>query len=200
MNKRFNISNLLLTEALVWFFILCVLLFSVRFYIRHQHKKLHHYQIFLNDIDGLIEGSPVKYMGVNIGYVSYIKLLSNEVYVKFIVTQKNFELPKGVVAQVEFNGMGGTKSLELYPPTKEDLLTGKIINTSDTYRISSAISLFKQMISKFDTIGGRVSLFMKNMLPLLENNETQSTLQTFADEVRRSDDNLKKYMKEVYDE
>ena len=128
MGKRLDIYKILLVEAIIWFSILCVIVFSIRAYNIKNYKAEKQYQIFISDVDGLIIGSPVKYMGVQVGYVSYIKLLTNEVYVKFLITNKDVSLPKGVVANVEFNGMGGTKSLELYPPTPQDLKTEKIIN------------------------------------------------------------------------
>ena len=123
MKKRLDINRILMVEALIWFCILCVVVFSIRAYNIKNYKAEKQYQIFISDVDGLIIGSPVKYMGVQVGYVSYIKLLTNEVYVKFLITNKDVSLPKGVVANVEFNGMGGTKSLELYPPTPQDLKT-----------------------------------------------------------------------------
>lgn len=83
--------------------------------------------MFLPDVDGLIVGSPVKFMGVQVGYVDRIKILSNDVYVKVIITDKEVILPKGSVATVEFNGMGGSKSLEVYPPTEESLATNKLL-------------------------------------------------------------------------
>lgn len=76
---------------------------------------------FLCDVDGLIVGSPVKFMGVQVGYIEKVKIVSNEVYLKIVITAKDVELPKGSIATVEFNGMGGSKSLEIYPPTDESI-------------------------------------------------------------------------------
>lgn len=163
-----DIYKILLVEAVIWFSILCVVVFSIRAYNIKNHKAEKQYQIFISDVDGLIVGSPVKYMGVQVGYVSYIKLLANEVYVKFLITNKDVSLPKGVVANVEFNGMGGTKSLELYPPTERDLKTEKIINIKETFRLAHSIDLLDNMFAKLALIGGKFNYFMKQMQPYVE--------------------------------
>ena len=168
MGKRLDIYKILLVEAVIWFSILCVVVFSIRAYNIKNHKAEKQYQIFISDVDGLIVGSPVKYMGVQVGYVSYIKLLANEVYVKFLITNKDVSLPKGVVANVEFNGMGGTKSLELYPPTERDLKTEKIINIKETFRLAHSIDLLDNMFAKLALIGGKFNYFMKQMQPYVE--------------------------------
>ena len=163
-----DIYKILLVEAVIWFSILCVVVFSIRAYNIKNHKAEKQYQIFISDVDWLIVGSPVKYMGVQVGYVSYIKLLANEVYVKFLITNKDVSLPKGVVANVEFNGMGGTKSLELYPPTERDLKTEKIINIKETFRLAHSIDLLDNMFAKLALIGGKFNYFMKQMQPYVE--------------------------------
>ena len=167
MSKRLDLNKILVVEAIVWFLVLCVVLFSIRAYNYKQHKQRIQYQIFVSDIDGLIVGSPVKYMGVQIGYVSYIKLLSNEVYVKFVINDKNIKLPKGVTANVEFGGMAGTKFLEIYPPTEESLKTEKLINVNDTFRLSKTFAMLDNMVNKLAQIGGKFSFFMKQMTPYL---------------------------------
>lgn len=165
MGKRLDIYKILFVEAVIWFCILCVVVFSIRAYNVKNYKAEKQYQIFISDVDGLIIGSPVKYMGVQVGYVSYIKLLTNEVYVKFLITNKDVSLPKGVVANVEFNGMGGTKSLELYPPTPQDLKTEKIINIKETFRLAHSIDLLDNMFAKLALIGGKFNYFMKQVQP-----------------------------------
>ncbi len=174
MSKRLDINRILLIEAIAWFCIICVIVFSIRAYNLKQHKAQKQYQIFISDVDGLIVGSPVKYMGVQVGYVSYAKLLGNEVYVKFVLHNPDFVLPKGVVANVEFSGMAGTKSLELYPPTEQDLKTEKIFNIKDTFRLAHTVDLLDNMMSKLALIGGRFNYFMKQLTPYVEPEQFES--------------------------
>lgn len=191
MSKRLDINKILLVEAIIWFTIVCIIVFSIRAYNIRHFKAHKQYQIFISDVDGLIIGSPVKYMGVQIGYVSYVKLLSNEVYVKFILNDPNVQLPKGVVANVEFNGMGGTKSLELYPPTEQDLKTEKIINIKDTFRLAHSVTLLDNMFSKLALIGGKFNYFMKQILPYVEPGQYDNYVE-FTENLERTNSHLKK--------
>lgn len=191
MKKRLDINRILMVEALIWFSILCVVVFSIRAYNIKNYKAEKQYQIFISDVDGLIIGSPVKYMGVQVGYVSYIKLLTNEVYVKFLITNKDVSLPKGVVANVEFNGMGGTKSLELYPPTPQDLKTEKIINIKETFRLAHSIDLLDNMFAKLALIGGKFNYFMKQVQPYVAPDQYDNYTE-FNDNLQELSTRLKK--------
>lgn len=69
------------------------------------------------DVDGLIVGSPVCIMGIPIGHVTKTIIINdNEVRVKFRITNRSVHIPQGTIATVEFTGLGGSKSLQLYPP------------------------------------------------------------------------------------
>ena len=186
-----DIYKILLVEAIIWFSILCVVVFSIRAYNVKNYKAEKQYQIFISDVDGLIIGSPVKYMGVQVGYVSYIKLLTNEVYVKFLITNKDVSLPKGVVVNVEFNGMGGTKSLELYPPTPQDLKTEKIINIKETFRLAHSIDLLDNMFAKLALIGGKFNYFMKQVQPYVAPDQYDNYTE-FNDNLQELSTRLKK--------
>ena len=146
-------------EFLVWVFILLFVAVGIRTYRHLENKKLVTYQIFIPDVDGLIVGSPVRFLGVQIGYISKVKILSNEVYLKFVVSDKNITLPKGAIATVEFNGLGGSKSLEIYPPNQESINSGKIVEIKRPTRLSDATALLSDMYNKIDSIIVKVSNF-----------------------------------------
>lgn len=148
-------------EFAVWFLILFFVIAGIRIYNYKSAKKLVTYQIFISDADGLIVGSPVRFLGVPVGYISKIKIVSNDVYMKFVITAKDFELPKGAIATVEFNGMGGSKSLEIYPPTKESLLSGKIIAVQNPMRLNDSLALLGDMFNKIDSIITKISFFAR---------------------------------------
>lgn len=194
MANRLNINKILIIEAIVWFSILCLVLTGIRIHNYKEHKNLKQYQLFISDVDGLIIGSPVKYMGVQVGYVNYVKIVGNEVYIKFILHDNNTQLPKGVIANVEFSGMGGTKSLELYPPTEKALLTDKIINIKDTFRLSHTVDLLDNMMSKLALIGGKFSYFMKQVTPMVEMIDQEGMVE-FSKNLERTTKDLKKISK-----
>jgi ABC-type transporter Mla subunit MlaD len=106
-------------EILFWgllFLSLCSL------FVYRYHKKEEQYtkvEIPFDDTDGLIVGSPVKFMGVPIGYISKLKIQNNEAVVSIIITKKDVIIPRGSTASVEFSGLAASKSLELYPPIEK---------------------------------------------------------------------------------
>lgn len=143
----------------IWFFILCIAVFGIRVHNYHKGKALVTYQIFMPDVDGLIVGSPVKFMGVQVGYIGKIKIVRDEVYLKIVMTDKSATLPKGSIATVEFNGMGGSKSLEVYPPTKESIAMNNLIAVQSPKRLNDAMGLLSEMFDKIGSITTRLSFF-----------------------------------------
>ena len=107
-------------EFLVWFIILALCVFGVRTYRYHKFKEMASYQIFIPDVNGIIVGSPVRYLGVQIGYVQDIKLLKDTAYVRFLINVPDLKLPKGVIVTIEEGGLGGSKHIELYPPDENE--------------------------------------------------------------------------------
>lgn len=161
MKKIENIHTYVWIEVAIWFLILCFIVTGVRMYRYHKQKELNTYQIFLPDVDGLIIGSPVKFMGVQVGYIDKVKIISDDVYVKFVITDKEVSIPKGAIATVEFSGMGGSKSLEIYPPTKESLDSKKLIVVHNPKRLHDAFGLLNDMFDKIGSITSKLSFFAK---------------------------------------
>ena len=196
-----NIRKYIWFEFIIWLIILCFIVIGVRIHRYKDTKKLVTYQIFLPDVDGLIKGSPVKLMGVQIGYIDKIKIVANEVYLKLVITDKNTVLPKGAVATVEFNGMGGSKSLEIYPPTSQSIASGKIIAVQNPVRLNDSLALLGDMYNKLDSIILRMSFFaketgvidIKNGIDMngIENNVdmTDKIIKQFNKEETKSDNN-----------
>lgn len=159
MKKFDDIHKYIRIEFIIWFFILCLVVSGVRIYRYNKVKELVTYQLFMPDVDGIIVGSPVKFMGVQVGYVDKIKIISDNVYLKIVITDKNVTLPKGSIATVEFYGMGGAKSLEVYPPTEESLASNKLVVIQSPKRLHDSLSLLNTMFDKIDSIMGRMSFF-----------------------------------------
>lgn len=152
MNIKDKFKILQWTEALIWIIIISLVIFGIRYHNYQEKKGLKTYQIFLQDVDGLIVGSPVRMMGVAIGYIEKIKIVGDTVYVKFVLNDKDISIPKGAIATVEFNGLGGSKSLEIYPPTEQSLATNKLIVTQRTMRLNDAIGLIDDMFDKLTSM------------------------------------------------
>lgn len=162
MKFKDNIRFYAWIEFLIWFFVLGLCIFGFRVYKYQKFKELPNYQIFMPDVDGMIVGSPVRYMGVQVGYVKNIKILTNNVYVRFVITDKDLKLPKGVIATVEFNGLGGSKSLELYPPNSDEH-SERLIVIQSPKRLHDSMGLLNDMFDKIDSIAIKVSHFANEM-------------------------------------
>ena len=138
---------------MIWLIIVAVSVLGFRYYKYQNQKQFKSYQIFMEDVDGLIVGSPVKFLGVQIGYVKKIQIVSSSVYIKFVITQKGLALPVGSIATVEASGLGGSKALEIYPP-KKDSYHDKIIMPKDPTRLGKVMSLFNDIFKEMDAIFG----------------------------------------------
>ena len=122
--RKLRTRNLREIELLFWLVILLAFLIFGIFLAHKDIKTYEIHNIFLPDVDGLIVGSPVNFMGVKVGFVNKMQIIDDdEVFVKFIITDKSIKLPKGTIASVEFSGLAGSKSLELYPPNKKYVQT-----------------------------------------------------------------------------
>lgn len=169
-------------ELVIWLIIALGIVCVVRHYRIKHSKAGTSYQIFMPDVDGLIVGSPVKFMGVEIGYISKIKIIGSDVYVKFLITEKDMKLPKGVIATTEFTGLGGSKSLELYPPTQDSLASNKIIDVQAPTRLRDVIVLFYQMIDKINAISQKAGSFQEKT-GTIKFDEMQDNINTINDGV-----------------
>lgn len=141
-------------ELLVW---LLILLFVAIIFSLTNFKKAHSdniYNIFMPDVDGLIVGSPVRTMGIEVGHIINIKPVKDELFVKFIITDESVKLPQGTKATVEFSGMAGSKSLELYLPDKKTYIdsTVPILTVNSPKRLSDATGLLNEMFKKVGNI------------------------------------------------
>lgn len=151
MKQLNNIRLYAWIEFVIWLIIIAVCVFGIRYHHYQSQKQYKSYQIFMNDVDGLIVGSPVRFLGIKIGHVTKIQLVSSDVYIKFIITQKDLELPVGSVATVEGSGLGGSKSLEIYAP-KRGVAEDKIIVAKDSTRLSKIMSLFNTIFIDIEEI------------------------------------------------
>ena len=153
-------------ELLIW---LCVVLLIVAIssvsFIHRSKNDENDYQVFLPDVDGLIVGSPVRMMGVQVGHVIKIKPVRDEVYVNFIITNKDVYIPHGSEVTVEFSGMAGSKSLELYLPEESDLADKNkpIISVNPPKRLYDALYLLDDMYKKISSIISTCSSFGKKL-------------------------------------
>lgn len=151
-HKTFYITHKI--ELLIWL-IIALLIISIATHVQNTNiQKDNDYTIFMNDVDGLIEGSPVRMMGIEVGYITKIRPTNEEIYIKFLITDKNITVPQGTVATVEFNGMAGSKSLELYLPDQTTYIDKNvpILTVNPPKRLHDAAGLLSDMFDKLSSI------------------------------------------------
>lgn len=150
-------------ELLVWFLVFVSIVTAVVLYNSYSHKHFNRYQIFFQDVDGIIVGSPVRMLGIQVGYVKHIKFVNDMVYVDFIINQKDIEIPKGSKITVEFSGLGGSKSLEIYPPTYEISDLSAPLYIQQPRRLGAALSLLNAMFEKIGQITYKCTSFANKL-------------------------------------
>lgn len=149
-------------EILIWLLVIMffVGLSSAGFFFKEQNDE-NDYQVFLQDVDGLIVGSPVRMMGIEVGHVTKIKPIKDEVYVKFILTNPDVFIPQGTNVTVEFSGMAGSKSLELYLPDNKTYIDNStpVLAVMPPKRLHDAMGLLNNMFKKLASISYTASSF-----------------------------------------
>lgn len=124
-----------LFEIIAWLLILSVSFFFFIYNTTIKGNKNNSYYTFFDDVEGLVQGSPVRLMGINIGYVRDVKIFDNKVFVSFLVTKDNVSIPKRGTATIEFYGLGGSTSLELDPSTADESSNEEILLKGKSYRV-----------------------------------------------------------------
>jgi ABC-type transporter Mla subunit MlaD len=122
-----------------------------------------------------------------------IQILPSEVYIKFIITEKDLVLPSGVTATIEASGLGGSKALEIYPPDKDNP-SNKIINVKDPTRLSKVMGIFDGLFKELDAIIVTTSnaarqfdkKIIKNNVTPVEANKQLDSLNKSLDDIQNS--------------
>lgn len=147
---------IILIEIVIWLIIIttCVSLFIYNNV--YKSSTNNGYYLFFDDAGGLVKGSPVRLMGMNIGYVRDVKIFDNKVFVSFQVTKKNIIVPNRASATIEFYGLGGSTSLELDPSSsvetnKREMLIPKGASRIQDYWNGSKLSN-NVMIETYDSL------------------------------------------------
>jgi ABC-type transporter Mla subunit MlaD len=183
-----------IAELFVWLLILTALAGGIIFAKYNYKKNFNTYQIFLPDVDGLINGSPVKIMGIQIGYVNQIDIVDENVYVRFIITDSTVAIAPGTIATVEFSGLGGSKSLELYPPESKINTSDKFIITQSPKRIHDSLGLLNDMFDKIIEITYICSRFMNQVgvIQATTHQESTKSVGTLLDTINNNLDKIQK--------
>ncbi len=150
-------------ELSIWFLFVSLIISSVIFYNWYSHKNYCRYQVFLPDVDGIIVGSPVRMLGVQVGYVKHLKLVNDMVYVDLIINKKDIEIPKGSKLTIEISGLGGSRSIEVYVPKEKQESFAPSLVVQPPRRLRESVSLLYQMFKKIGDIIYRCTYFSESL-------------------------------------
>ncbi len=142
----------IIIELFIWTGILLVFFTGIIFTYSKFFVEPNVYNIKFKDIDGITQGSPVRFMGINVGYVRGLKAKDKYVNVQILITEKNMKIPNGTVARVEFYGLGGSKSIELMPPDDVNdtgFVTESTIRIADVVKETEGIVEIIELIDRY---------------------------------------------------
>ena len=139
----------ILIEIIIWCIILTVIFCAGIFGYSKIFVEPNIYDIEFKDIDGITKGSPVRFMGMNIGYVKKLIPEEKHIHVKIVVTKKDIKIPNGTVARVEFYGLGGSKSIELMPADNNG--NGGIV-TTNTLRLHDVVMKSESLVEILEAV------------------------------------------------
>ena len=190
-------------ELLVWLVLISICLLIGCFLHMRYEASFEHHKIYMPDVDGLIVGSPVHMMGTSIGYVDKVEIVSdNEIEVRFKITNKSVHVPPGTFATVEFNGMGGSKSLEIYTASSGKI-PNEVVGKNDYIlvdrpkRLRDSMSLLYQMYEKLMDIMYTSANFANSMKKINTGNIPVGDISDMNHFIDYADSYLDKYSGEM---
>lgn len=128
-----------IVEILIIIFAAFVLVGLVAYGIKKTVYDKNLYTLYFRDVDGIIPGSPVKFMGVTVGHVSKLSLKGNKIKAIIFVSKPDIKIPDCANARVEFSGIVGSKYIEITPPDGSGKCGGIIAN--DPLRVSIVVEI-----------------------------------------------------------
>lgn len=183
-------------ELSIWFLLL-VFVLGIGYIAKQNYNQHKTYQIFLQDVDGIIKGSPVRMMGIHIGYVRKVKIINDMVFVDFIINQDGIEIPKGSKVTVEFTGLGGSKSIEIYTPKDKVPKGSQTFEVQQPRRLGAALSLLDSMLEKISAIMFQCTSFTDSINRAFSQAETPKSNKPMSEMLNDTDSWLDETQKKM---
>ena len=154
----------------------------------YKFEKPNTYNILFKDIDSIVKGSPVRFMGMNVGHVVKLKRKDKYIICKIRITKENVKLPDMTRAKVAFNGLGGSKSIELLPPTTNDPEIKGII-AAESMIINDLAGMVKDLVD--------VAVIINDFVQAIDPVMVSVTLKEFSNPeiINRVDSDMEKIIK-----
>lgn len=178
-------------EIVAWSALFFVPLFFISTLLHPDVDVKRTYSADFNDINGIIVGSPVNFIGYNVGYVKKIKILDNKVRLDIAIVKDDYELPECSVIKVEETGLGGSRSLEIFPCEGDNTSPG--ISTTSPKRIDDLMKESCTFVK--DLVQGTGNLYLSFESSLGHNtpekfDQTQQKLKNMKQSLETTSSNL----------
>lgn len=170
-------------EIFILICLLALVITGVLIFKHYKYDKPNTYNIVFKDIDSIVKGSPVRFMGINVGYVTKLKRKDGYIICRIRITKDNVKIPDFTRAKVEFNGLGGSKSIELFPPTSDDTGIQGIV-AIESLRINDLAGMVEDLVD--------VAVFMNNFVQEIDPIMIMNGFKQFTDPeiINRVDEGL----------
>ena len=164
-------------EILIWTVLFLIPTLFISTILNPDLDIQKHYYADFRDVNGIILGSPVNYIGYNVGHVDNVQILDDRIRVDIAIIEKDYSLPKCSIIKVEESGIGGSRSLEI-SPCDDPSLKGSIY-TKKPKRVT-------EMLDDYCEFTRSMTQSMGNFLNLLQINLDGGECCKFQDLKRES--------------
>jgi phospholipid/cholesterol/gamma-HCH transport system substrate-binding protein len=182
--KTETIVGLFLLGALAVFLYLSMSIGSFRL----DRDRYHFYKAYFDDTGGLESKDPVKIAGVDVGWVSELKLPADggKAMVIFRV-KKDHKLAKNAYAMIRQEGFFGPKYLELDPG---DSSTGILLPGSALGAPAQAPASWGELINKFSDIASHFKSVATSLQSAIGTREGEENLKLALRSVAQASDRM----------
>jgi ABC-type transporter Mla subunit MlaD len=147
--RALTVDRAIISDILLWLLVALLLAYFIKLFaidIPEQHGQ--RITLPFHDASAIIVGSPVRMMGLEIGYVSNIQVRNDHIDVTIQTNPDSVPLPSGTTFTILFTGLGGSESIEAALP--EDVKPKDLKSDKPVYLVNEPIRLNKVLKTSTD--------------------------------------------------
>lgn len=147
--RAVTLDRAIISDILLWLLVVLLLAYFVKLFaidIPEQHGQ--RITLPFRDASAIIVGSPVRMMGLEIGYVSNIEVRADHIDVTIQTNPDAVPLPSGTTFTILFTGLGGSESIEASLP--EEVKPRDLKSDHPVYLVNEPIRLNKVLKTSTD--------------------------------------------------
>lgn len=151
-------------------------------------SKYNSYNIYFDDLSGLVKKSDVKIAGVRVGWVDTITLVEggSKARVKVLVN-KNFMLHADAHAEIRQEGLLGSKYLEIIPGSG---ISGDLLNGSTLYREGKSVVSMEDLLRKVKNITENIEAVSEGLRGAIGNDDQRNELKVIIQNISKASEKI----------